>query len=136
MKSIEEAQASILEDIPEENWDISGVQQKLFQVWTIDEKEFTERAEQVRVETVAKYKDVIYETYEFQIENGNLSEGSFDIFIANHIAKIVKHKITPATKLLIEAHGGQLIEEKPKGKRKAKPVKWQEEGVTDDSTSS
>jgi hypothetical protein len=74
--------------------------------------------------------------YQFQIENGYIAEGSVDIIIKNYTAEIEEDDLTPATKLLIEAHGGQLIEEKPKGKRKAKPVKWQEEGVTDDSTSS
>lgn len=127
MKSIKEAQISILKDIPQENWDICGVQQKLFQAWSVNEAEFAERVECIRSETIAKYKDVIYEIYKFQIKNGLLSEGHFDIFIAEHFSKIVKHRITPTIKLLIEAHGGQLVEKEEKKKRKVNPVKWTKE---------
>jgi hypothetical protein len=74
--------------------------------------------------------------YQFQIENGYIAEGSVDIAIKNYIAEIEEDDLAPAIKLLIEAHGGQLIEEKSKKKRKVKPAKLQQEGVTDDSTSS
>jgi hypothetical protein len=59
--------------------------------------------------------------YKFQIKDGYIADGSIDIVITNHIAKI--EDITPAIQLLIDAHGGQLVKEKPK-KKKAKPVKW------------
>lgn len=52
--------------------------------------------------------------YKFQIQNGNIGEGNTMIFIKAGIAEI--EDITPSVALLIDAHGGQLVEEKPKRK--------------------
>lgn len=67
--------------------------------------------------------------YQFQIENGYLAEGSTEIVIKDYITEIEEKDLTPAIKLLIEAHGGQLVDEKSKKKRKVKPVKWSKEEV-------
>lgn len=57
--------------------------------------------------------------FKFQIENGHIYEGSFvEIVINNHIAEIEEADINPAILLVIEAHGGQEIAEKPKRKSK------------------
>lgn len=58
--------------------------------------------------------------YEFQFQNGNISEGSNIIYIKGGIAEIEPEALTPAMQLLIEANGGQLVKEKPKGKTKTK----------------
>lgn len=130
MKTIEEAQNSILADIPKENWSIAGIdiQRELFRVWSADQDEFTERVKQIHEKAVKKYKKVIYRLYKFQIKNGNLADGTFEIYIKNYQAKIVEHEITPAIQLLIDAHGGQLVEEKKK-RQKINPVKWEKEEV-------
>lgn len=58
--------------------------------------------------------------YKFQFQNGNISEGSHTIFIKDGIAEIEKDP-TPGLKLLIQAHGGELVEDdKPKPQRKVK----------------
>jgi hypothetical protein len=63
--------------------------------------------------------------YKFQIENGSIYDGNFEIIIKDYIAEI--DNPTEAMKIVIEAHGGQLeVEEKPKKKRKVKSVKWEE----------
>jgi hypothetical protein len=58
--------------------------------------------------------------YKFQMENGHIFEGSFEIAINDHIAEIEEDNINTAVLLAIEAHGGQEIteEEKPKKKRR------------------
>lgn len=72
--------------------------------------------------------------YKFQMENGSIYDGNYEIIIRDYIAEI--DDITPAIKLVIEAHGGLLVEEKVEHvsqlvesqklkKRKVKPVKWQ-----------
>jgi len=71
--------------------------------------------------------------YKFQIENGHIFDGSFEITIDNYIAEIEETDITSAVLLVIEAHGGQEITKRPKPittgktKRKTKPVKWSDE---------
>jgi hypothetical protein len=64
--------------------------------------------------------------YKFQIKNGYIADGPVDIIITDHIAEI--ENITPAIQLLIDAHGGQLVEEKKK-RQKINPVKWEKEEV-------
>lgn len=65
--------------------------------------------------------------YKFQIENGHIYDGNTEIAIVDHVAEI-KEEITPALQLVIDAHGGQEMQEaKPKKKRKVKPVKWSDE---------
>ena len=62
--------------------------------------------------------------YRFQFETGHLYDGtSTEIVVKDFIAEI--KKVTPALAQVIEARGGQLIDELPKAKRrKTKPVKW------------
>ncbi len=61
--------------------------------------------------------------YKFQIENGSIYDGSLEIVIKDYVAEI--ENITPATQLVINAHGGQLMTEK-KSKSK-KPSKSKDE---------
>lgn len=134
MKTIQEAQDSIFADIPEENWSAAGdIQEKLRKAWSVDEDNFSEYIEQIRKDAIEKYKNVVYSHYKFPIENGHLFDGAFEIAIRNNVAKIVAHTITPAVKLLIEAHGGigptlEIVSE-AEMKRKVKPIKWQEKEV-------
>jgi len=135
MKTIKEAQSSILADIPKENWPIAGdIQQKLFQAWDADiaKSELLERIEKIRKEAVIKHKEVIYKTYKFQVENGYLAEGTFEIYIRDHLAKVIAHKITSSARLLIEAHGGEILVEE----KRLKPRKRQTKEVTDDDSTS
>lgn len=55
--------------------------------------------------------------YKFQFKNGNISEGSNTIFVKDSIAEITED-LTPGLELLIDAHGGQLVDEKAMPKRK------------------
>ena len=74
--------------------------------------------------------------YKFQIENGNISDGSITVMIKDGVAEIddMGKDLAPEIKRVIKAkqqlcaaHGGILVE-KPRAKRKAaKPVKWQNE---------
>ncbi len=56
--------------------------------------------------------------YKFQFQNGNISEGSNTLYIKDGIAEV--EDLTPATKLLIAAHGGQLVEPEPKRRKATK----------------
>ena len=64
--------------------------------------------------------------FKFQMENGHIYEGAYEIAIRDHIAEIDENEITTAVKHLIEAHGGYEIKVKVKlsPKRKTKPVEW------------
>lgn len=68
--------------------------------------------------------------YKFQFQNGNISEGSNTIYIRDGIAE-VGEDLTPGLKLLIEAHGGQLVEEQAKTKARRESV---EKVVSDGGT--
>lgn len=57
--------------------------------------------------------------YRFQIKNGNISEGSNTIFIKEFIAEVEAADLTPGLELLIKAHGGKLVEEEARPKRKS-----------------
>ncbi len=54
--------------------------------------------------------------YKFQFKNGNISEGSNTIFVKDGIAEIKTEDLAPALELLIKAHGGQLVDARPKRK--------------------
>lgn len=50
--------------------------------------------------------------FRFQIENGYIYEGSFEIIVRNHIAEIEESDINRAILFVIEANGGQeMIDE-------------------------
>lgn len=57
--------------------------------------------------------------YKFQIQNGNISEGSNTLFIKDGVAEIETEDLTPALELLIKAHGGQLVKEESEPKQKS-----------------
>ncbi len=57
--------------------------------------------------------------YKFQFQNGNISEGSNMLYIKDGIATVETADLTLAMELLIEAHGGKLVKEESKPKRKA-----------------
>lgn len=68
--------------------------------------------------------------YRFQFKTGNFQHGSQEIKVKNFEAEI-EGEINRGMTLLIEAHGGRLVEEKPtKSKAKKRkivnPVKWDE----------
>lgn len=59
--------------------------------------------------------------FKFQMENGHIYDGPFEIDVRDGIAEIEESDITPAVLLVIDAHGGQeIIEEKPKRKKSNK----------------
>lgn len=60
--------------------------------------------------------------YKFQFENGNISEGSNTLYIKDSIATVEAEDLTPAVKLLIEAHGGQLAKPKQRPTKAKKAV--------------
>lgn len=64
--------------------------------------------------------------YKFQFQTGHIYDGSIEFEVKNFIA-VIDGEISRSLAMVIEAHGGQLIPEKPKAKRKTKPVKWDHE---------
>ncbi len=65
--------------------------------------------------------------YRFQQKNGYIADGNFDFKITDHIA-IFPDELTKSNELIIEAHGGQLVE------TKSKPGKGKEKVKKNDST--
>ena len=68
--------------------------------------------------------------YKFQFKTGNVCDGSIELKVKDFIAEF-EGEMNPSLALTIEAHGGQLIMEKPPvkpktKKREANPVKWAE----------
>lgn len=57
--------------------------------------------------------------YKFQFETGVIYNGSLELKVKDFVAEI-EGKVTPALALVIEAHGGQLVKEKPRAKSKRK----------------
>ena len=64
--------------------------------------------------------------YRFQFETGHLYDGSTEIVVRDFVAEI--EEISPFLATVIEARGGQLIEDEPvrAKSRKRKSVKWTE----------
>ncbi len=152
-KQIKEQYDIIMSKIPKENHDIvDGLLGKLSLAYHPNEDTFIRKARRIQREVVEQYKDVIYSTFEFQIANGHIYDGAFEIVINNHIAKIVSHRITVDIKHAIKANGGKEVKEV--SVQKVKPAKWTDKEselkptsefidevkftgkVTDDSTSS
>lgn len=66
--------------------------------------------------------------YKFQFKTGHLYNGSTEIVVKDFIAEI--KEVSPSLAAVIEARGGQLVDELPEAKskkREAKPVKWTEQ---------
>ncbi len=66
--------------------------------------------------------------YKFQFETGHIYDGSTELAVNDFIAEF-KGKMDPSLALTIEAHGGQLVPDKPPAKSKAKnrkvnAIKW------------
>lgn len=64
--------------------------------------------------------------YRFQFETGHIYDGgSIEIEVKDFVAEI--KEVSPSLAAVIEARGGQLVDDPPKAKkRKTKPVKWTE----------
>jgi hypothetical protein len=66
--------------------------------------------------------------YKFQFETGHIYDGSIEVGVNDFIGE-VEGKVNPSLALTIEAHGGQLVPDKPPAKkseakkRKVNPVK-------------
>ncbi len=59
--------------------------------------------------------------FKFQMQNGHIYDGTFEIAIKDNVAEIEESDIDPAVLLVIEAHGGkEVTEEKPKRKKSNK----------------
>lgn len=77
--------------------------------------------------------------YKFQFETGHIYDGSIEVVVNDFIGE-VKGEVNPSLAQTIEAHGGQLVPDKPPleetkaKKRKVNPVKWSAEGVKNDSS--
>jgi hypothetical protein len=58
--------------------------------------------------------------YRFQFKTGNVCDGHIELKVTDFIGEIEDEKMNPSLALTIEAHGGQLVTEKPKARSKAK----------------
>ena len=61
--------------------------------------------------------------YKFQFKTGHIYDGSTSLAVNDFIAE-VKGEMNSSLALVIEAQGGQLVEEPKAKKRKVNPVKW------------
>lgn len=66
--------------------------------------------------------------YKFpNVENGYICDGYTELVVKDGIFEIEEAELTEAAKILIAAHGGELVKSKAKPKRKNKPVELQKD---------
>lgn len=110
-KRVQEEYKKIMLEIPKENHEIVGnLLYKLSLAWHPNENRFAEDVNRIHKDVIEKYSKVEFIQLKFQIKNGNIASGTSEIVIRDHIAKIVRHRVTLEMKLLIDAHGGQEID--------------------------